>query len=100
MNKIGNVVEMIRLAVDAANVDTFLAKRKLVDSEVSQLAGYRSTSVLQISDENWIIFIEWEDMASVQAAQKVTETLPSITNWISTAKSFVSFETAAVRYTH
>ena len=90
--------EVIRVKVSAERADEFVNGRYAVDSFMKTLQGFVGTELLQCSGEDWLILIRWADKAAVLAAQEVTASADVITHWLSTTSSFVSFETAYVKY--
>jgi antibiotic biosynthesis monooxygenase (ABM) superfamily enzyme len=97
---INQAIELIRLKVMPENTEAFLEGRKAVDAFVGTLGGYIGTELIQISETDWLMQIRWADQASVEAAQKVTESASIISDWINKTSTFVSFDTAYVRYVH
>jgi len=99
MNSIGNNIEIIRFKVNPEKSAAFVAAREQADKDVSNINGFIGSELCRLDEENWVIFIRWKNSASTKAAQQITESLQSITDWIAIAEQFVSFETAEVIHT-
>ncbi|MBC7887297.1 MAG: antibiotic biosynthesis monooxygenase [Ferruginibacter sp.] len=99
MSTVGNHIEIIRFKVKPTIANDFVAARERVDEEVRQIDGFLGSELCRLNEETWVIFIRWENAVKTKAAQKITETSPSISAWIAIADQFISFETAEVKYT-
>lgn len=91
-------VEVIRLNVSSDKTTAFLEGRAVVETFTGSLAGHVATELLHLGGESWLMLIRWENQQAVQAAQKLTETAPIISDWLSQTAQFVSFATGIVEY--
>lgn len=96
--RVGQAVELIRLKVLPENVSVFQQERVKVDEFVSKINGYVGTEILKVSEEEFLMLIRWDSEEAVRAAQKITETAPIISDWISRTAQFVAFETSISKY--
>ncbi len=94
---VDQAVEIIRLKVAPASFTEFLAKREAADQAVSRLKGFISSELCRQGEEDWVMFIRWENMEVVKEAQKITENMPEITAWIAVSSQFISFDTVEVK---
>lgn len=92
------IVEVVRLRVSEESAARLVAERPAVDAEVAKLKGFAGSELIQVDGDQWMMLVYWETRADVEAAQKVTESLQIITDWINMADAFVSFHTATVRH--
>ena len=94
---VAQAIEIIKLKVASENVEQFISTRHIANKAVSALTGFVSSELCQLNDEDWVLFIRWENMQVVREAQKITENMQEISDWVATAKSFISFDTAEVK---
>ncbi len=92
------IVEVVRLRANTAQGEQLVAQRPQVDAEVGKLAGFAGSELVHLGGEEWMLLVYWETRADVEAAQKVTEGLTIITDWINVAEAFVSFHTSVIHH--
>jgi len=92
------IVEVVRLRANIAQGEQLVAQRPQVDAEVGKLAGFAGSELVHLGDTEWMLLVYWETRADVEAAQKVTENLQIVTDWINVAEAFVSFHTSVIRH--
>jgi heme-degrading monooxygenase HmoA len=92
------IVEVIRLQVPADRADLLVSRRPAVDAEVGKLAGFEGSELIHIADDQWMLLVYWATRADVVAAQRVTEKLQIITDWIAIAEKVLAFNTAEIRH--
>lgn len=92
------VVEVVHLRVNQANVEKFVSVRPTVDAEVSKLTGFAGAELVHVQDDQWLLMVYWQTHADVEAAQKITAHMQIISDWIGIADQVVSFNTAEIRH--
>ncbi|MDX1994771.1 MAG: antibiotic biosynthesis monooxygenase [bacterium] len=91
-------VELIRFRVTEPHVNDFLSRRAAVDEALRSFEGFLGSELIQVSGEQWLLIVRWQNREAAVAAQAVTTNMTVITDWINIADEFLSFDTSDVRY--